>query len=144
VRRGAPAPHDVDVLVVADLRSVGFAPARPADRIVSFAARAAGPRRRELVVGWKKRAGAPPVRVRVDLFGAKPAELPWALFALSSARAYQVRVRAVAARRGFRLNQYGLFVRRTGRPAPGAAKVKSERGVAAAVGVRWRPAAARV
>ena len=143
VRRGAPAPHDVDLLVVADLRRAGFAPARPTDRIVSFTARAAGSRRRELVVGWKvKNIGVK--QIRVDLFGAKPAELPWAMFALSSARAYQVRVRAVAARRGLRLNQYGLFDRRTGRMVPGAAKVKTERGVAAAVGVRWRPAAARV
>ena len=135
------AVHDVDLLVVADLTRVELAPARPGDRVASVTQRAAGARRRELVVGWVDQHRA--VRVRVDLFGARSAELPWAMFALSSSRDYQVRVRAVAARRGLLLNQYGLWVRATGRPAPGSASVRTERGVAKAIGVRWRPAAQR-
>lgn len=147
-RRRAPVVRDLDFLVVVP-RGVAFAtalataalrPPRAGDRLAFGPTYAAGPRRRGLLMRW-----AAPGRVasyRADLFAAAPAERPFALFHFTGSREYTIRVRAHAKRRGWRLNQYGLFDAR-GRPVRGSAAVRSERGVARLLGVTYRPPEAR-
>ena len=56
-------------------------------------------------------------------------------------------MRAHAKSRGWKLNQYGVTVAagpRRGRAAPGAAAVRTERDLAALLGVTYRPPAARL
>jgi DNA polymerase (family 10) len=77
---------------------------------------------------------------RADLFLATRAERPYALFHYTGPASYNVRVRAHAKRLGFRLNQYGLFERATGRRAPA---VRSEAGLARRLGLAARPPGAR-
>ena len=91
----------------------------------------AGGRRRSLDVIWGS------ARVRVDLFFAQPDELPYALFHYTGSRLYNIRTRARAKARGWRLNQYGLFTE-SGRRVRGSAQVRSERDIAALLGVSYR------
>ena len=77
-------------------------------------------------------------RFPVDLFLVQARELPFALFHYTGSRLYNVRTRAHAKRRGWRLNQYGLFDAATGRRVRGSAHIRTEREVAALVGVSYR------
>lgn len=144
VRRGAAEAGDLDFLVVARRAAPGFLasarlarPRRGEAGLELAEAYARGPRRRGLILR------GPGANYRADLFLAAAAERPFALLHYTGPASYNVRVRAQAKRRGFRLNQYGLFSRATGRPARGAARVRSEAGLARLLGVTPRPPAAR-
>jgi DNA polymerase/3'-5' exonuclease PolX len=82
--------------------------------------------------------------VALDLFLATPAELPFALFHLTSPRAYVIRIRAFAKKvRGWKLTQYGLFYADSGRRVRGSSRIRTQEQLAAFLGVTWRPPAAR-
>ena len=143
-RREAPA-KDLDLLVVAAapadikglLRSVRLEEGRPQGEggASGLEVVSGGDRRLALVVAT---AAGPRA---VDVFLATAAEKPYALFHYTGGRAYNVRARAQAKRRGLLLNQYGLFRAATG--APVAPRARSEKEVAAQVGLTYRPPAAR-
>jgi DNA polymerase (family 10) len=147
VRRGEPESGDLDFLVVAPrpppefLAGASLAPPRRGESLELAEAYAGGPRRRGLIVRgrWGGRARA----YRVDLFLAKPAERPFALFHFTGPAGYNVRVRAHAKRRGLRLNQYGLFEGATARRARGAGALRSEAALARRLGLTPRPPGAR-
>ncbi len=156
VRRGEPWAYDLDFLVVASdalpdtLAGIRFAPARRGDRVVALTDPRAGrpsvtPRRRQLVATIHRdvaRGGASsdkPTRIGVDLFLATPAEKAYALFHYTGSRVYNIRTRAFAKRRGWKLNQYGLFDAASGRRVRGSLAVRSERELAALLGVSYRP-----
>jgi len=101
-----------------------------------------GRRRLGLVVSWRLTARQS-IAIQVDLFLATPSELPFALFHWRSPRRYVMRVRAHAKKRGWLLNQYGLFSRTTGRPVTGTARIKSEADLAKFIGVTVRQPTAR-
>jgi DNA polymerase/3'-5' exonuclease PolX len=141
VRRGTAARvKDLDLLVVAPAGAIGrglLAGAALPRGWRLRRVRAAGPRRRALDVASP--AGR---RFRVDLFAAAPGERPFALLHFTGPWRYNVRLRARAKARGWRLNQYGLFGARSGRPVPGP-RPRSERALAARLGVRFRAPSAR-
>lgn len=144
-RRGEAINTDLDFIVVPKTRqtlrareellgtvtsavtsALAIAPAIARERALP-----AGGRRRSLDVIWGS------ARVRVDLFFAQPDELPYALFHYTGSRLYNIRTRARAKARGWRLNQYGLFAE-SGRRVRGSAQVRSERDIAALLGVSYR------
>jgi len=150
-RGGGAAAKDLDFLVVwggggkgtpasADvLAAATFPPGAP----LAFArGYGAGARRRSAAVAWR-RPGRAALYVDVDLFLATRAEEPFALFHWTGPKAYNVRVRAHAKRRGWRLNQYGLFGAATGRRVRGSGAVASEEDLAALLGVTYRPPSSR-
>lgn len=96
-----------------------------------------------VVHGGRRHCQARVNGVSVDLFWARPAEEPWALFHWSGPRSYNIRVRALARRRGLRLNQYGLFHRDTGRRVRGTRSARTERDVCRILGVTYRSPARR-
>jgi DNA polymerase (family 10) len=138
-RRGESANVDVDILVVvpacapASTLASAHAGANAPFEIVGD--RVSGPRHRIMLVSS---AAARLRRFPVDLFLVHAHELPYALFHYTGSRIYNVRTRAHAKRRGWRLNQYGLFDAATGRRVRGSANVRTEREVAALIGVSYR------
>jgi len=162
-RRGEEHNTDVDFLVIggqsapaavraALLANVELAPARAGARaatMVTGGARAralpAGPRRRSILVKWlcnctSKSTSARAIArtVQVDLFFVQPKELPYALFHYTGSRQYNIRTRAHARARGWRLNQYGLYAGDSARRVKGSGRIRSERDLAAFLGVSYR------
>ncbi|HVE13100.1 MAG TPA: hypothetical protein VNI01_06880 [Elusimicrobiota bacterium] len=148
VRRRAPEVGDLDLLVVLPraweprigevLAAARFAPRRRGDRLALGATLAVGARQRRLACRVGGRA------ISVDLFAATRAERPFALFHLTGPREYNIRTRAAAKRRGWRLNQYGLFRRAPpGAPVPGAERIRTEKDLALFLGLQPRAPAAR-
>jgi len=140
-RRGRPMLKDVDVLVVVpdawcapqcDVLSRLEVRGGPLELVAAYAA---GARRRSVIV----RDGG--CAYRVDLFLATDSEKPYALLHHTGSWKYNVRVRAHAKSRGWKLNQYGVFVRGSAPPrrAPGSARVRSEDDLARLLGVTPRP-----
>lgn len=144
-RRGEPRPWDLDLLLVvpdeqAPHLAGRLAELRPAGaRFAVVADKRLGPRLRSLEVADAASAG----RIPVDVFGVLHSELPYALFHFTGPRSYNIRTRALAKRRGWLLNQYGLFFRASGRRVPGSKKIASERELAGLLGVAFRPPAGR-
>ena len=127
-RRGAPRSADVDlVVVVPPGRALSELALRGRGR-AALGRASGGERHRIVAARWGSR------RVTLDIFATAARELPFALFHWTGPAAYNVRTRALARRRGWRLNQYGLFDaagRRVGR-------ARTERDVARLLGVSWR------
>ena len=122
---GVLAPHS-PISWVARLLAVSRAPRLDAMRW-AYGAREVAP-----AWGGGRRARIEAGGLAFDLFLAAPAERPTALFHLTGPRAFNIRTRAAAKRRGWRLNQYGLWDARTGARV---AEFATERDVFAALGV---------
>jgi DNA polymerase (family 10) len=159
VRRQAPRVKDMDILVVVPAGSearlgraltgdaVSLRPARPGDRLEIADTYLAGPRRRSLVLraapatrspSSKTARRAPARYYRVDLFAFTQKEKPFALFHYTGSKAYNIRTRAFAKRKGWRLNQYGLFKGSSGHKVRGSSAVRTERALAEFLGISYR------
>ena len=142
IRRESPLVKDIDFLVTTPPRiRDGVAdflrPARPGDRLSVAKVVAAGPRRVSVVLRDGGAAGGAR-HYRADFFVRKPGEKPFALFHFTGARAYNIRVRAHAKKRGLLLNQYGVFDAVTGRRARGSSAIRTERDLARFLRVSFR------
>lgn len=150
VRRGRSTIKDLDLLLVlpdryegeprATLPALQVSPrCRPALEILE--SYASGPRRRSFIMRTSGRTrDGKPVRsnYRVDVFLAYESEKPYALFHYTGSGPYNVRIRAYAKRKGWLLNQYGLFNRETGKRVPGTSSLKTEKQLVRHLGVTWR------
>ena len=153
-RRGRAVLKDVDILVVVpdSWRDVLARLEVRGGGVELLASYAAGARRRSVILRSASRGGAPRggasrggaprgSTYRVDLFLATDSEKPYALLHHTGSWKYNVRVRAHAKSRGWKLNQYGVFVRGSEPPrrVPGSARVKTEADLARLLGVTPRP-----
>ena len=149
VRRRSPRSKDLDILVtvpdgtrvrglLASAELSGPKASRGRAALALAETYASGGRRRSLIV----RRGAK--RYAVDLFLATRGEEPYALFHYTGDKDYAIRIRAHAKRRGWKLNQYGLFyAQRPGVRVRGSAAIRTERQLASFLGVTYRAPAAR-
>lgn len=148
VRRKAPRVKDMDILVVVPpgseapvdrvLASVALRPAGPSrseGQLEIMDSYVSGKRRRSLVLWASGRRGR---YYHVDLFAFAQAEKPFALFHYTGSKAYNIRTRALAKRKGWRLNQYGVFDAASGRRARGSSAIHSEAELARFLGVSYR------
>ena len=139
VRRAEPTAVDLDLLVVvpdrADFSNTLASARLDGSPYAITGDRGSGARRRSLVLA------GPGVRgFQVDLFLVRKQELPFALFHYTGSRQYNIRTRAHAKARGWLLNQYGLFYAdRAGARVRGTARLGTERALAEALGVSYRP-----
>lgn len=147
-RRGKPVLKDLDLLLVlpaaagrAEVAAAALEKirVRPAGRrsVQLRAVSASGPRRLSAIVG----SGGS--NYRVDFFLAFEDELPYALFHHTGSSRYNIRVRAHAKARGWKLNQYGLFDRTTGRRVRGSGRIRTEEELARLLSVTYRPPSRR-
>lgn len=95
----------------------------------------AGERTKSFIVRWRGQ------EYRVDMFFATPEERPFALFHWTGPKSYNIRTRAHAKKRGWRLNRYGLFYQGTDRRVSGS--IRTETDLARKLGVTPRPPAER-
>jgi hypothetical protein len=146
VRRQAPRVHDMDLLVVIEasgiprraLASATLRPARRGDRLEIADTYLAGQRRRSFILR-ASRPGGRPAHYRTDLFLATRAEKPYALFHYTGSSRYNIRTRALAKRKGWLLNQNGLFdAAHPTQRVPGTSSIRTERDLARFLGVSYR------
>jgi DNA polymerase (family 10) len=146
IRRRRPTHKDLDFLVV--VPSVAAAE-HAALRLLSVPRTKAavvdtylrGPRRRSMVLAYRAPETKKAKHYRVDLFFTTAKELPFALFHYTGSKQYNIRTRAHAKRKGWRLNQYGLFGAASGQkaaPVKGSSSIKSEEDLARFIGVSYR------
>jgi len=137
LRRGKAVVKDVDLLYVIPDDSPltlggltladGGSPTLKAVQVVN-----SGDRRRTFTVCFRGK-----IR-QVDLFQAYQSELPFALYHHTGSSTYNIRLRAHAKARGWKLNQYGLFYRSDGKKVRGTGRIRSERSLARFLGVAYR------
>jgi DNA polymerase (family X) len=146
IRRGKARLKDIDLLLVvpkADALRLSKLALKRTRKLALLESYAQGSRRRSLIV--RMPAGPQGINYRVDVFLAERAELPYALLHHTGSSRYNIRLRAHAKARGWRLNQYGLFDRQaggagsTGARVAGTARVKTEQQLARFLGVTYRP-----
>ncbi len=145
IRRGAPFSKDIDLLVivpdgVSPRGALASAELRrePRATLSIVEVYAPGERRRSFIVQRDVPEGRR-AYYAVDLFLATKEEKPFALFHHSNGRDYNIRVRAHAKKRGYRLNQYGIYMINSGRRAPGSETIKTEKDLATFLGITYRP-----
>lgn len=136
VRRGEPATGDLDFLIVLPDRLAAQLAELPYEWVPPGAGAgvlARGPWRQSLLLRVPGR-----LPVQADFFLAAESEEPYALFHHTGSRAYNIRTRAHAKRRGWQLNQHGLFEAASGRRVPGSEKIRTEADLARFLGVSVR------
>ena len=154
-RRQRPTVKDIDILLVPPdswrtthpdvLSRLEVEPFRTEDPSKMFrrslnvlANYASGERRRSMIL---QEGGSAGPKYRVDFFLAWETEKPYALMHYTGSWRYNVRVRAHAKARGWKLNQYGVFLQdHPNRRVRGSAKIKTEGDLARFLGVTPRPA----
>jgi DNA polymerase (family 10) len=147
VRRRAPQVKDLDFLVVvpaggeALFERVLAAARLPRGAVAIADTYAAGTRRRSFILRALGPGGRPR-HYQADFFVTTAAERAFALYHYTGPRSFNIRTRALAKKRGWRLNQYGLFSAATLRRVPGSG-VRTERALSALIGVTYRPPARR-
>ena len=108
-RRRSAFVHDIDALVtlpaghgvqgVLSSADFGNGPLSPVRTFVD------GDRKKRVRLCWSNRGKC----VDVDLFLTTASEKPFALLHFTGSREYNIRLRALAKKKGLLLNQYGLF-----------------------------------
>lgn len=73
----------------------------------------------------------------IDIFIFKKAELPYMLFHYTGNKQYNIRTRAYTKNKGWLLNQYGLWDRKTGSPIA-KTKIKTERDLIKYIGISYK------
>lgn len=144
VRRQAARVKDIDFLVVVPtehearaehvLAAICLRDSRTGDGVTLADTYAAGTRRRSLILRYANK------HYRSDFFLATAGERPFAMLHYTGPKAYNIRIRAYAKRKGWRLNQYGLFSAATGQKVRGTSTIRTERELIHFLGVTYRPA----
>lgn len=79
----------------------------------------------------------------IDIFIFKKAELPYMLFHYTGNKQYNIRTRAYAKKKGWLLNQYGLWDRKTGNPIA-RTKIKTEKDLIKYIGISYKDPTNRI
>lgn len=143
IRRRRPTHKDLDFLVVVPSTATAE---HAAVRLLSVPGPKAavvdtylrGPRRRSVILAYRAPKTKKAKHYRVDLFFTTTEELPYALFHYTGSKGYNIRTRAFAKKKGWRLNQYGLYDVATGRRVRGSTAIRTEEDLARFLGVSYR------
>lgn len=138
VRRRSSFVKDIDLLVTVPssyknidgvLPSIEFAPMRNS-AVVIEKTYANGSRKHSFYISY-----GPNKKISVDIFITAASDKPFAIFHFTGSFAYNIRTRALAKRKGYKLNQYGLFDIKSGKRVPG---ITSERKLTEFLGLHYR------
>lgn len=122
LRRRSEVVHDIDLLAASD---------RPGDVVKRFV-KLPGVEQ-VLAAGDTKGSVVLASGMQVDLRVVKPAEFPFALHYFTGSKAHNIAVRGLAQKKGYKLNEYGLW--KGSRLVPCA----SEQALFARLGLAWIP-----
>ena len=119
IRRHKENPQDIDIVLI------------PKDRIKleKFMAKKA-----RFIQGGEKKSRWKIQGIKVELYYTNPESWGATLLAYSSKRGAGIGLRIVARLKGLKLNQYGLFNRKTGKRIAG----KTEQEIYHALGRKWK------
>lgn len=145
-RRAAEYSHDIDLLSLEPLdkaRDIIADIGKATSRITILGEYSAGTAKTSLVIETKPPSDPNPefanlydpgcYVLHVDLFKTTEEDLPTALFHYTGSKQFNIRTRAHAKRRGYMLNQYGLF--RAGKKI----KVSDEKEIFDILGITYKP-----
>ncbi len=122
IRRKQPNPVDIDIVLI---------PKNPRSKQkIEEILEKAGKR----VLGGEKKAYFKIQGIEVELYYTTAEEWGAALLAYSSRRGAGIGLRIIARLKGFKLNQHGLFSRKTGRRIAG----RTEEEIYSALGRQWK------
>jgi len=143
VRRRAPRTKDIDLLItIPDTMASQIDKILPSMYITDSSIRvhsitASGVKRRSLEISMRKNV------VAIDIFITTQSLKPFAMLHHAGSAAYNIRVRAHANKRGWILNQYGVYYRSTRRRVRNSLKIRTEQGLVKFIGVSYRAPADR-
>jgi DNA polymerase (family 10) len=133
-RRRAAVIKDVDLVTTHSLQeTVQDIKQLSEEKIIPFRVigeYASGDKKRSMII---KHAGK---YLRLDLFKTVDEELPFAMLHWTGSKMFNIRIRAHAKKRGYKLNQYGLFKISDGKKVP---NIASERDILTIIGVTYKP-----
>lgn len=127
LRRKEKTVHDIDILLIIEKNKwekPEFRLKKGGEQKITEH-REKGKRKNVIIVGC----------CRVDIFLATRAEKPFALFHYTGSKDYNIRTRAQAKKRGWLLNQYGLYDKKNGKKIRG---IKTERDITRELGISYR------
>ena len=75
---------------------------------------------------------------KVDFFLVLRSERAFALYHYTGSKQYNIRIRAYAKKLGYKMNQYGIFNRKTNKILPICKKIKTEKQLAKFLGITYR------
>ncbi|MDO8622676.1 MAG: hypothetical protein Q7R52_00345 [archaeon] len=119
IRRKKPNPRDIDIIII------------PKDKnnLVNFMKT-----KGKFIQGGEKKSRWKIGGVKTELYYTNPESWGATLLAYSSKKGAGIGLRIVARLKGFKLNQYGLFSRKTGKRIAG----KTEQEIYHALGRKWK------
>ena len=125
-RRKQPIVHDIDLFTTGNLADADREFRNSADVLGKFAD---GDRRTAYIVRFEGK------NIKVDIFRAPEDERAAAVLHWTGSVQWNIRCRAAAKRRGYKLNEKGLFTVRTGKRV----NAPTEEDILKIIGVTWRP-----
>jgi DNA polymerase (family 10) len=130
IRRNCKSSKDIDMLLV--VNRFARNPTVTINGLSNVVTRSKGSRKISLMIFIFGRF------INIDIFIAKKSEEPFALFHYTGSKDYNIRIRALSKKKGWKLNQYGIYSNKTGKKVKGSSKIKSEKSLAKFIGVRYR------
>ena len=119
IRRHKENPKDIDIIIIPKNKN----------KLVNFMKR-----RGNFLQGGEKKSRWKIEGVKIELYYTNPESWGATLLAYSSKKGSGIGLRIVARLKGFKLNQYGLFSRKTGKRIAG----KTEQEIYHALGRKWK------
>jgi len=140
IRRKRTVVKDIDFLVTVPKKYINYAlsniillPPKKNDNLSIIHIYVMGSRRWSLILHNKKNNK----NFMADFFITTKAEKPYALYHYTGPASYNIRIRAYVRRKGWRLNQYGIFNIKTNKRIQGS-KIYSEKELSKLIGVTYR------
>ena len=127
ILRGKTNPKDVDIIMKVKKISDILSTIEPIDDDVKITVKREGTRFIAFILYFEPRTKKHSVpfytnSIHVDIWLSTEEEFPFMLLSYGAGREYNVRVRALAKKRGYVLNNYGIFDRTTGKRVKGKFK----------------------
>ena len=131
LRRNISSLHDIDILVIIpdEKRTNEISLINCNNEINIKEISKDGNKRKEIIIVAKD------VNYKIDLYYTNRADKGYAMLHFTGPKSYNIRIRAYAKKKGWKLNQYGLFDVNTGKQV--VYELKTEREIVSYLGVTY-------
>lgn len=141
-RRLSSHIKDIDFLIVSEtgiLPPIQLRQLQKGDLVSIVDIYASGPLRQSVILQVKDHAKSKTQNYRSDFFITTPKSKPFALYHFTGSKQFNIRTRAYVKKRGWLLNQYGIFNIQSRREVKGTNLIHSERDIAKFLGITYHP-----